>query len=66
MPAIPITNCVFPGGRAPITLAGAGAPAANYGAGIVRMGDIYVNTTNGALYRVTATNGTSTVTWTTP
>lgn len=44
-------------------LSGAGAPAANLGAGSVQLGDLYVNTTNGSLYSVSATNGTTTVTW---
>lgn len=44
-------------------LSGAGAPAANLGAGSVQLGDLYINTTTGSLYSVTATNGTTTVTW---
>jgi hypothetical protein len=41
----------------------AGAPAANFGAGIVRIGAQYINITNGVRYTCTATNGTTTATW---
>lgn len=43
---------------------GAGAPAANFRAGVARVGSQYVNTTTGVVYVCTATNGTSTATWT--
>lgn len=55
-----ITQDGFPRG----VLDGAGAPAANFGAGTVRIGSMYINTTNGVLYICTATNGTTTATWT--
>jgi hypothetical protein len=45
-------------------LTGAGAPAANYMAGVVRVGAQYINATTGVVYVCTATNGTSTATWT--
>lgn len=45
-------------------LSGAGAPAANFQAGLVRVGSQYINTTTGVVYVCTATNGTSTATWT--
>ena len=42
----------------------AGAPTTNVtGLGVLAVGDLYVNTTNGTLYVVTATNGTSTITF---
>lgn len=43
---------------------GAGAPGANYAAGAARVGSTYVNETTGVIYQCTATNGTSTATWT--
>lgn len=44
---------------------GAGAPTANVTLlGEAGIGDLYSDTTNGKLYIVTATNGTSTITWT--
>lgn len=42
----------------------AGAFAANDYAGTVRLGDLGLDTTNAKLYICTATNGTSTATWT--
>lgn len=43
---------------------GAGAPVANVtGLGSAVQGDQYLNTTDGDVYVVTATNGTSTITW---
>ena len=45
-------------------MSGAGAPTVNVtGLGTAAVGDQYVDTTNGKLYIVTATNGTSTITW---
>lgn len=45
-------------------LAGAGAPTANVtGLGVAGVGWIYSNTTTGALYSCSATNGTSTIAW---
>lgn len=55
-----ITQDGFPRGA----LEGAGAPAANFGAGFVRVGSLYCNTTAGIWYSCTATNGTTTSTWT--
>lgn len=43
---------------------GAGAPAANFAAGICRIGSIYINSTSGSVYSCTATNNVSTSTWT--
>lgn len=63
MPVIENNNPVAGAVRRINQLSGAGAPAANLGAGTVKIGDLYVNTTNGSLYSVTATNGTTTVTW---
>jgi hypothetical protein len=45
-------------------LEGAGAPAANAFAGQVRVGSVYINTTGGVMYICTATNGSTTATWT--
>lgn len=46
-------------------LSGAGAPTVNVtGLGVASIGDLYTDTTNGKLYICTATNGTSTITWT--
>lgn len=43
---------------------GAGAPTANTtGLGVLGVGDLYADITNGKLYIVTATNGTSTITF---
>ena len=43
---------------------GAGAPVANTtGVGFLGVGDLYADTTGGKLYIVTATNGTSTITF---
>lgn len=47
-----------------LRMTGAGAPTANVtGLGTLRVGDFYVNSTGGVLYIVTATNGTSTITF---
>jgi hypothetical protein len=44
---------------------GAGAPTVNVTLlGNAGIGDLYSDTTNGKLYICTATNGTSTITWT--
>jgi hypothetical protein len=44
---------------------GAGAPTVNVTLlGVAGIGDLYSDTTNGKLYICTATNGTSTITWT--
>lgn len=42
----------------------AGAPGANAFAGQVRLGGLLVDVTNAKLYICTATNGSSTATWT--
>lgn len=43
----------------------AGAPTVNVTyLGVAAIGDLLVDTTNGVLYICTATNGTSTITWT--
>jgi hypothetical protein len=42
----------------------AGALAANDFAGLCRVGSLAINTTAGVLYICTATNGTTTATWT--
>lgn len=42
----------------------AGAPAANAYAGQVALGGLLVDVTNAKLYICTATNGTTTATWT--
>lgn len=42
----------------------AGAPGANAYAGQVALGGTLIDTTNAKLYICTATNGTSTATWT--
>lgn len=44
---------------------GAGAPTVNVTLlGVAGIGDLYSDSTNGKLYIVTATNSTSTITWT--
>jgi hypothetical protein len=46
-------------------MSGAGAPTVNVtGLGTATVGSFYVNTTTGVWYSCTATNGTSTITWT--
>ena len=45
------------------SFSGAGAPAANYRAGVARVGSQYINTTTGVVYVCTATYGTTTATW---
>jgi hypothetical protein len=42
----------------------AGAPGANFLAGVCVVGSLLIDTTNGKLYICTATNGTTTATWT--
>lgn len=64
MPILTGGNVIEGDGFPQGALEGAGAPAANFGAGRVRVGSIYVNTTGGVLYICTATNGTTTATWT--
>ena len=55
---------VIEGARRP-TFTNAGAPTTNVTKlGAAQLGDLLVDTTNGKLYIVTATNGTSTITWT--
>lgn len=49
--------------RRPYAFSGAGAPAANFLAGTVKVGSLLVNEQTGVLYICTATNGTSTATW---
>ncbi len=46
------------------TIVNAGAPGANAYAGQVALGGLLVDVTNAKLYICTATNGTSTATWT--
>lgn len=64
MPILSGGNVITQDGFLRGALEGAGAPAANFGAGTVRIGSVYVNTTAGVMYICTATNGTSTATWT--
>lgn len=65
MPIIPSTG----GSRQPVDGVGrpivnAGAPGANAFAGQVILGGLLIDVTNAKLYICTATNGTSTATWT--
>jgi hypothetical protein len=55
---------VLPGDglRQPFT--NAGAPASNALAGTAQIGSLLVDTTNGVVYVCTATNGSTTATWT--
>lgn len=47
------------------SISAAGAPTVNVtGLGLSGVGDLYTDTTAGKLYICTATNGTSTITWT--
>lgn len=64
MPIISGGTVIEGDGFPDLELTGAGAPAANFAAGRVRIGSRYVNTTTGVTYVCTATNGTSTATWT--
>jgi hypothetical protein len=48
----------------PLRFTGAGAPAANFLAGTVVVGSMLINTQTGVLYICTATNGSTTATWT--
>ena len=64
MPVISGGNVMEGDGFPSHAFAGAGAPAANYRAGVARVGSEYINTTTGVRYVCTATNGTSTATWT--
>lgn len=53
------------GSRSTRTFKAAGAPTVNVTqVGVAAIGDLYVDTTAGKLYICTATNGTSTITWT--
>lgn len=63
MPIITGGNII--GGLRDLRVVGAaGAPTTNVtGLGTLRVGDLYVNETNGVLYIVTATNSTSTITF---
>jgi hypothetical protein len=64
MPVIKGGNVITGGdGQVRGALHGTGAPAANYGAGTVDRGAMYINDTTGVLYICTATNGTTTATW---
>lgn len=63
MPIISGGNVITSSGLPQNIYTGAGAPAANFAAGNVVVGGMYVNTTTGVLYICTATNGTSTATW---
>ena len=49
--------------KTPLTNAGAPVNNTTY-VGIATVGSLLIDTTNGKLYICTATNGTSTVTWT--
>jgi hypothetical protein len=64
MPILSGGNVIEGDGFPTFVLSGAGAPAVNLGAGRVRVGSEYINTTTGVRYVCTATNGTSTATWT--
>lgn len=55
---------VMPGNGLSRPLQKAGALAANDFAGQVVLGGLAVDTTNAKLYQCTATNGTTTATWT--
>lgn len=63
MPIIPALGTIpVDGLRRPIV--NAGAPGANAFAGVVALGGLLIDVTNAKLYICTATNGTSTATWT--
>lgn len=51
-------------GLVPNIITNAGAPGANAYAGQVALGGLLLDTTNAKLYICTATNGTTTSTWT--
>lgn len=58
-------NIIAGSSQRPYKLSGAGAPTVNVtGLGASGVGDEYVDITAGKLYICTATNGTSTITWT--
>lgn len=55
---------IIEGARRP-EMSGAGAPTVDVtGLGVAQVGDRYTDVTAGKLYICTATNGTSTITWT--
>jgi hypothetical protein len=55
---------IIPGNGVHRPILNAGAPGANAYAGQVVVGSRVVDTTNGKLYICTATNGSTTATWT--
>ncbi|MFI7678559.1 hypothetical protein [Actinophytocola sp. NPDC049390] len=56
---------VIPGAGLDAPLRNAGAPTVNVTfLGVAVVGSLLIDTTNGKLYICTATNGTSTITWT--
>lgn len=56
---------IIPGSGLDAPLLNAGAPTANVTfLGIAVVGSLLIDTTNGKLYICTATNGSSTITWT--
>jgi hypothetical protein len=56
---------VMPQNGLSVPIQNAGAPTVNVtGLGVAVVGALLIDTTNGKLYICTATNGTSTITWT--
>lgn len=56
---------LMPGSGLNAPLLNAGAPTTNVThLGVAVVGSLLIDTTNGVLYICTATNGTSTITWT--
>ena len=64
MPLQPNTGNILPGDGIQRQIINAGAPGANAFAGQVALGGLLVDITNAKLYICTATNGTTTATWT--
>lgn len=64
MPIISGGNPQPQNGIVPSIIQNAGAPGANAYAGQVALGGLLLDTTNAKLYICTATNGTTTATWT--
>jgi hypothetical protein len=65
MPVIPATGgAVVPPDGVRRNIVKAGAPSANEFAGQVALGGLLTDVTNAKLYICTATNGSSTATWT--
>ena len=65
MPIIDPGGALMPGAGLDAPVLNAGAPTVNVTfLGVAVVGSLLIDTTNGKLYICTATNGTTTITWT--